>query len=93
MFTDKRKRKDKKDEFKTAEATNKVFSDRIKDLAKGRKRPLRMAALAKLKLRPRARRACLIFKIAQSLFFDRWSEHNAETINSKLVVISWEAFF
>lgn len=56
MFTEKRRRKDRKDEFKTADATNKVFSDRIRDLAKGRKRPLRMAALAKLKLRPRARR-------------------------------------
>lgn len=56
MFAEKRRRKDRKDEFKTADATNKVFSDRIRDLAKGRKRPLRMAALAKLKLRPRARR-------------------------------------
>jgi len=56
MYADKRKRKDNKDEFRAADATHKVFSDRIKDLAKGRKRPIRMMALAKLKLRPRARR-------------------------------------
>lgn len=56
MFTEKRKRRDNKDEFKTAEKTNKVFSDRIKELAKGRKRPMRAVALAKLKFRPRAKR-------------------------------------
>jgi hypothetical protein len=56
MYAEKRKRKDNKDEFKAAEKTNKVFSDRIKDLAKGRKRPLKALALAKLKFRPKAKR-------------------------------------
>ena len=60
MYAEKRKRKDNKDEFKAAEKTNKVFSDRIKDLAKGRKRPMKALALAKLKFRPKAKRKSLV---------------------------------
>ena len=57
MFAEKRKRKDAKDEFKMSKPTNKIFSDRIKNLAKGRKRPIKMATLAKLRtLKPKARR-------------------------------------
>lgn len=52
MFAEKRKRKDKKDEFDAAKPTNKVFSQRIKDLAQGRKRPFKAVALAKLRLKP-----------------------------------------
>ncbi|KAL4230764.1 hypothetical protein ACF0H5_011139 [Mactra antiquata] len=52
MFAEKRKRKDKKDEFDAAKPTNKIFAQRIKDLATGRKRPFKVAALAKLRLKP-----------------------------------------
>lgn len=68
MFTEKRKRRDNKDEFKAAEKTNKVFSDRIKELAKGRKRPMRAVALAKLKFRPRPKRMYQL-KSFQSIIF------------------------
>ena len=56
MYAEKRKRKDGKDEFKANDPKNKQFSDRIKEMAKGRRRPFKVAALAKLRFRPKAKR-------------------------------------
>jgi len=52
MFAEKRKRRDNKDEFKAAEQKNRVFAGNVKDMARGKRRPFKMAALARMKLRP-----------------------------------------
>ena len=56
LFTEKRKRKDGKDEFKANDPKNKQYADRVKEIAKGKRRPFKLAALAKLRLRPKAKR-------------------------------------
>lgn len=60
MFTEKRKRKDGKDEFKANDPKNKQYSDRVKDMARGKRRPNKIAALAKLRC-PKAKRNSFIF--------------------------------
>ncbi|KAH3834040.1 hypothetical protein DPMN_107358 [Dreissena polymorpha] len=57
LFVEKRKRTDKKDEYSIAKPENKVFSDRIVGLSKGRKKRVKRSALAKLKFKPKARPA------------------------------------
>ena len=59
MFTEKRKRKDGKDEFKANDSKSKQYSDRIREMAKGKRRPFKVAALAKLRFRPKAKRKYL----------------------------------
>ena len=68
MYAEKRKRKDGKDEFKANDPKNKQFSDRIKEMAKGRRRPFKVAALAKLRFRPKAKRKQHTFSSLHLLF-------------------------